>query len=75
MGIKNTCPRSSVKNIEAQLEVEKRANGDLRCVVDAQREQLEEMKKKQAEMEAEMKKKQAEMEAKIQLLLTQNQPS
>jgi DNA anti-recombination protein RmuC len=81
VGIQNACSRSSVKNIAAQLEVEKRANCELQSIVNSQREQLyvqmqdadqarikeqEEMKKKQAEMEEEMKKKQVEMEAKLQ---------
>jgi hypothetical protein len=35
VGIKNVGCRSSLRNIEAQLEVEKRANSDLRSVVTA----------------------------------------
>ncbi|PVH32132.1 hypothetical protein PAHAL_9G326200 [Panicum hallii] len=78
IGIHNACSRPSIRSIEAQLEVEKRANGDLRAVVDAQREQLDLLSKQVKETEQgrireqdEMKKKQAEMEAKLQLVLSQ----
>jgi hypothetical protein len=78
IGIHNACSRPSIRSIEAQLEVEKRANGDLRAVVDAQREQLDLLSKQVKETEQgrireqdEMKKKQAEMEAKLQLMLSQ----
>ncbi|PVH62615.1 hypothetical protein PAHAL_3G338200 [Panicum hallii] len=76
IGIRNACSRPSIRSIEAQLEVEKRANDDLRAVVDAQREQLDLLSKQVKETEQgrireqdEMKKKQAEMEAKLQLVL------
>ncbi|PVH66101.1 hypothetical protein PAHAL_1G149300 [Panicum hallii] len=78
IGIHNACSRPSIRSIEAQLEAEKRANGDLRAVVDAQREQLDLLSKQVKETEQgrireqdEMKKKQAEMEAKLQLVLSQ----
>lgn len=70
VGIQNACPRSSVRNIAAQLEVEKRANNDLRNVVNAQREQLDVLSRQMREGEElrireqeEMRKRQAEMEA------------
>lgn len=77
IGIHSACSRPSIRSIQAQLEVEKRANGDLRAVV-AQREQLDLLLKQVQETEQEsireqdeMKKKQAEMEAKLQLVLSQ----
>ncbi|XP_025826583.1 uncharacterized protein LOC112901927 isoform X2 [Panicum hallii] len=85
VGIQNSCPRSSVRNIAAQLEAEKGANTDLRSVVNTQREQLDLLSKQMQEREelrvreqGEMKKRQAEMEAdmkKLQLLLSKIQPS
>jgi hypothetical protein len=81
VGIQNVGCRSSLRNIEAQLEVEKRANSDLRSVVTAQREQLDVLLKQMQETEEsrireqeEVKKRQAEMEAKLQLLLSQVHP-
>ncbi|XP_025796312.1 uncharacterized protein LOC112876422 isoform X2 [Panicum hallii] len=85
VGIQNSCPRSSVRNIAPQLEAEKRANTDLRSVVNTQLEQLDVLSKQMQEREElrvreqeEMKKRQAEMEAdmkKLQLLLSKIQPS
>ena len=78
VGIQNVRPRSSLRNIEAQLEVEKRANNDLKSIVDAQHEQLDVLLKQMQETEEnrireqeEVKKKQAEMETKMQLVLSQ----
>ncbi|PUZ39078.1 hypothetical protein GQ55_9G252900 [Panicum hallii var. hallii] len=83
--IQNSCPRSSVRNIAAQLEAEKRANTDLQSVDNTQREQLDVLSKQMQEREElrvseqeEMKKRQVEMEAdmkKLQLLLSKIQPS
>jgi hypothetical protein len=85
VGIQNSYPRSSVRNIAAQLEAEKRANTDLRSVVNTQREQLDVLSKQMQEREElrvreqeEMKKRQADLEAdmkKLQLLLSKIQPS
>lgn len=68
----------ALRNIEAQLEVENRANGDLRVIVDAQHEQLDLLLKQVQETEQgrireqeEMKKKQDEKEARLQLVLSQ----
>ncbi|KAF0906452.1 hypothetical protein E2562_011447 [Oryza meyeriana var. granulata] len=68
VGIQNVRPRSSVQDIEAELEVEKRANAELRSIVDTQREKMDELSKQVQETEQariqdqeEMKKKQAEM--------------
>lgn len=78
VGIQNVGPRSSLRNIEAQLEVEKRANSDLKSIVDAQHEQLDALLKQMQETEEnrireqeEVKKKQAKMETKMQLVLSQ----
>jgi hypothetical protein len=74
-GIVSGRPRSSAKSVQARLEVEIRANGDLRSVVSSQRVEIEVLSKQLQEMEQEwlrdkedMDKKQATLEAKLELL-------
>jgi hypothetical protein len=48
VGIQNGQPRSgmwrsSVLNIQIELEVEKRANGELQLIVNTQREQMDDL--------------------------------
>jgi 1-deoxy-D-xylulose 5-phosphate reductoisomerase len=69
---------SSVLNIHTELEVEKRANAELRLIVNTQGEQMEDLSHQVQETEAamirdqeEMKKQQAELNAKLNLLLGQ----
>nr|TKW22498.1 hypothetical protein SEVIR_4G232100v2 [Setaria viridis] len=71
-----------LQNVEAELEVEKRANAELRSIVNKQREQMADLSKQVQETEQariknqeENKKKQAELEAKLELLLGQNRAS
>uniref|UniRef100_K3Y3G9 Uncharacterized protein n=1 Tax=Setaria italica TaxID=4555 RepID=K3Y3G9_SETIT len=71
-----------LQNVEAKLEVEKRANAELRSIVNKQREQMADLSKQVQETEQariknqeENKKKQAELEAKLELLLGQNRAS
>jgi predicted DNA-binding protein (UPF0251 family) len=72
---------SSVLNIETKLEVEKRANAELRSIVNTQREQMDDLSQQVTETEAlrirdqeEMKKQQAELNAKLEFLLGQDRP-
>ncbi|KAG2640650.1 hypothetical protein PVAP13_2KG113632 [Panicum virgatum] len=81
-GIQNAQPRSSAQIIEAQLEVERTANAELRSLVNIQHEQMDVLTKQVHEAELarireqeEMKKKQDAMDAKLELMLRQIQPS
>ena len=82
VGIQNAQPRSSAQIIEAQLEVERTANAELRSLVNIQHEQMDVLTKQVHEAELarireqeEMKKKQDAMDAKLELMLRQIQPS
>ncbi|XP_020403416.1 uncharacterized protein [Zea mays] len=82
VGIQNARPRSSVQNIEAQLEVERKANAELQSLVSIQRERMDVLLKQVHEAELvrireqeEMKKKQDAMDAQLELMLSQIQPS
>lgn len=77
-GIVSGKPRSSAKSVQARLEVEIRANGDLRSVVSSQRVEIEVLSRQLQEMEQarirdkeDMEKKQAALEAKLERLLGQ----
>jgi hypothetical protein len=83
VGIRNGQPLSrmrgsSVLNIQKELEVEKRANVELRLIVNTQHEQMDDMSQQVQETEAtrirdqdEIKKQQAELNAKLESLLGQ----
>ncbi|TVU24468.1 hypothetical protein EJB05_26909, partial [Eragrostis curvula] len=78
VGIDSARPRTSVVNLEADLEMEKRANAELRMVVNTQKaqidvlsEQLQEVEQARVKDKEEMQKKQAETDAKLDLLLSQ----
>jgi TolA-binding protein len=86
VGIRNGQHRSgmwgsSVLSIQTKLEVEKRANAELRSIVNTQREQMDDLSQQVKETEAarirdqeEMKKQQAELNAKLEFLLGQDRP-
>jgi ACT domain-containing protein len=78
VGIQNGQPRSgsSVLNIQTELEVEKRANVELRLNVNTQHAQMGDLSHQVKETEAirirdqeEMKKQQVELNSKLELLL------
>jgi hypothetical protein len=77
VGIRNGQPHGpSVLNIETELELEKRANVELRLIVNTQREQMNDLSQQVKETEEarisdqeEMKKQQVELSAKLDLLL------
>nr|TKW08261.1 hypothetical protein SEVIR_6G018000v2 [Setaria viridis] len=82
IGIKNAQPTSTERNIEAELEAEKRSNAELRSLVNTQRAQLDELSQEVQETKQgrirdreEMKKMQAEMNAKLELVLSQVRPN
>ena len=74
--------RSSVQNVETQLEAERKANAELQSLVSIQRERMDVLLKQVHEAELvrireqeEMKKKQDAMDAQLELMLSQIQPS
>ena len=74
--------RSSLQNVQAQLEVERRTNVELQSIVNNQREAMNDLLKQMQETEQarikdqeENRKKQAVLEAKLELLLGQNRQS
>jgi hypothetical protein len=78
VGIHDVQPRTTVRNLQEQLEDEKRANVKLQSVVNTQREHVEVLSEQVNEAEQarlkdkeEMQKKQAEIDAKLDLLLSQ----
>jgi hypothetical protein len=64
VGIQNACFRSTVKNIAAQLEVEKRANCELQSIVNSQHEQLYVLAKQMQDADRARIKEQEEMKKK-----------
>ncbi|TVU24508.1 hypothetical protein EJB05_26950, partial [Eragrostis curvula] len=77
VGIENVQPRTSVRNLQEELAEEKRANNELRLVVDTQREKIDELSEQVRESEQsrvrdkeEMQKKKADTDAKLELLLS-----
>jgi hypothetical protein len=64
VGIQNACSRSTVKNIAAQLEVEKRANCELQSIVSSQHEQLYVLAKQMQDADQARIKEQEEMKKK-----------
>jgi hypothetical protein len=78
VGIHDVQPRTTVRNLQEQLEDEKRENVKLQSVVNTQREHIEVLSEQVNEAEQarlkdkeEMQKKQAEIDAKLDLLLSQ----
>jgi hypothetical protein len=82
VGIWNGQPHGpSVLNIETELELEKRANVELRLIVNTHREQMDYLSQQVKETKAarirdqeEMKKQEVELGAKLDLLLGQGRP-
>ena len=79
VGIKIAKCRTTLQNVQAELEVEKRTNSELQSIVNNQREEMDVLKNQvqgteQARIkdQEENRKKQAELEKKIELLLSQN---
>ncbi|CAL4887757.1 unnamed protein product [Urochloa decumbens] len=75
VGIKIARARSNVQNVEAELQVEKRVNAELRDQVDALTRQMQETEQARIRDQEENKKRQSEMEAKLGFLLARSQPS
>lgn len=74
--------RSSVQNVETQLEAERKANAELQSLFNIQREhmdvllkQVHEAKLVRIREQEEMRKNQGSMDAKLELMLSQIQPS
>ena len=79
MGIQVAKRRTTLQNIHAELEVEKRTNSKLQSIVNNQREEMDGLKNQvqgteQARIkdQEENRKKQAELEKKVELLHRQN---
>jgi hypothetical protein len=75
MGFQNAWPRSSEQNTEVELEVEKIANAKLCVLMTDLSKQVQESEQVRIINREEMKRTQSEMEAKLNLLLSQVQPS
>ncbi|TVU40631.1 hypothetical protein EJB05_14100 [Eragrostis curvula] len=74
VGIKNVQPRSNVRNLQAELTEEKRANAELRLVVDTQREQIHVLSEQLQKAKEARAKDKAETDAKFELLLSRLPP-
>jgi hypothetical protein len=74
-GFQNAWPRSSERNTEAELKVEKRANAEVRVQVAELSKKVQESEQARIMDREEMKMTQSEMEAKLNLLLSQVRPS
>jgi len=79
VGIRIVKWRTTLQNVQAELEVEKRTNSELQSIVNNQRQEMDGLKNQvqgteQARIkdQEENRKKQDEMEKKIELLLSQN---
>ncbi|CAO2045548.1 unnamed protein product [Urochloa humidicola] len=75
VGIQTARPRSSLQKVQAQLEVEKLANVDLRAKVDDLERKAQENEQARLRDKEEMKKKQDELVAKLERLLGQHLPA
>ncbi|TVU40488.1 hypothetical protein EJB05_13955, partial [Eragrostis curvula] len=67
-------PKSNVRNLQAELTEEKRANAELRLVVDTQREQIHVLSEQLQKVEEARAKDKAETDAKLELLLSRLPP-
>ena len=74
VGIKTGRPRSNVQNVQAQLEVEKKANVELRAKLDDLERRAGDKEQARLRDMEEMHNKQASLEAKLQLILDQQRP-
>ncbi|KAG2555978.1 hypothetical protein PVAP13_8NG059505 [Panicum virgatum] len=79
VGIQVAKRRTTLQNVQAELEVEKRTNSELQSIVNNQREEMDGLKNQVQGIEQarikdqeENRKKQAKLEKKIELLLSQN---
>ncbi|CAL5094460.1 unnamed protein product [Urochloa decumbens] len=79
VGVQVEKRRSSLQNVQAQLEVERRRNAELQLVVNNQREEMNDLSKKVQETEQarikdqeENRNKLSQLEAKLELLLGNN---
>ena len=79
VGIQITKRRTTVQNVQAELEMEKRTNSELQSIVNNQRDEMDGLKNQvqgteqvRIKDQEENRKKQAELEKKIELLLSQN---
>ncbi|KAF0922432.1 hypothetical protein E2562_035037, partial [Oryza meyeriana var. granulata] len=75
VGLQNLCSRNTVENTEAQLEAEKMAKNELLKQVEVLSKQVEETEHARIWDQEETRKKQTDLEAKLQLVLSQIQPS
>ena len=74
VGIKTGRMKSNVQNVQAQLEVEKKANVELRAKLDDLERRSQEKEQARLRDMEEMHNKQASLEAKLQLILDQQRP-
>ena len=79
VGIRIVKWRTTLQNVQAELEVEKRTNSELQSIVNNQRQEMDGLKNQvqgteqvRIKDQEEKRKKQAELEKKIELLLSQN---
>ncbi|CAN6329048.1 unnamed protein product [Urochloa humidicola] len=79
VGVQVEKRRSTLQNVQAQLEVERRRNAKLQLVVNNQREEMDALSKKMEETEQarikdqeENRNKLSQLEAKLELLLGNN---
>ncbi|CAN6278174.1 unnamed protein product [Urochloa humidicola] len=75
VGIQIARPRSNLQKVQAQLEVEKLANVDLRVKVDDLERKMQETEYARLRDKEEMKKKQDELESKLERMLGQHLPA
>ncbi|KAF0896642.1 hypothetical protein E2562_026757 [Oryza meyeriana var. granulata] len=73
--LRNLCSRNTVENTEAQLEADTMAKNELLKQVEVLSKQVEETKHARIRDQEEMRKKQTDLEAKLQLVLSQIQPT
>ncbi|TVT98720.1 hypothetical protein EJB05_55950 [Eragrostis curvula] len=74
VGIQTTRPRTNAKDLEAQLEAEKREKNELARQVKVLSKQVKGTAQGRIKDREEIKKKQADLEAKVELLLAKMQP-
>ncbi|CAL4925597.1 unnamed protein product [Urochloa decumbens] len=75
VGIKTARPRSTLQKVQAQLEVEKQANVDLRAKVDDLEKKAKESEQARLKDKEEMKKKQDEFETRLERRFRQHLPA
>ncbi|CAL4975466.1 unnamed protein product [Urochloa decumbens] len=75
LGIRTAKPRSSLQQVQAQLEVEKLANADLRSKVDELERKALETEQARLRDKEEMKRQQDELEARLLWRFGQHLPA